>query len=60
MRPIGLAIVLALSLVLARVAGEAQETGKLARIAWLGNAPAKALGLTIPATVLVQATQVIQ
>jgi hypothetical protein len=39
MRLIGLAVVLALSLVLAPIAGETQETGKVARIGWLANAP---------------------
>ena len=39
MRRIGVVVVFALSLVLARGAGEAQETGKLARIGWLANAP---------------------
>jgi hypothetical protein len=39
MRLIGLAVILALSLALAPLAGEAQQAGKVYRIGWLGSFP---------------------
>jgi hypothetical protein len=62
MRLIGLGL-LALSLTLPPLATEVQQTGKVYRISFLALLPsedAKAIGLTIPQSLLVRADQVIK
>jgi hypothetical protein len=61
MRRIGLAVVLVLSFLLAPLTTGAQLAGKVYRVGVLVQAPTtKALGLTIPQTLLLRADQVIQ
>jgi ABC-type uncharacterized transport system substrate-binding protein len=54
MRRIRLAVVLALSLFLAPLAGEAQQVGKVYRIGWLGIAPPSSPPLQTPSEAFLQ------